>query len=76
MSNKIKHVHNVNSTMSPINPIAANRCINYGIDSQLCSIYILNVFDFVAVKSFFHVLAPQQVGFEKIFDVGFFYYMF
>ena len=25
---------------------------------------------------FFHVFAPQRVGFEKIFDVGFFYYMF
>ena len=47
MRNKIKHVHNV----------AANRCINYRIDSQLCSIYILDVFDFVAVKSFFRVFA-------------------
>ena len=30
------------------------------------------MFDFVAVKSFFHVFALQRVGFEKIFDVGFF----
>ena len=76
MRNKIKHVHNVNGTMPPINPIAANRCINYGIESQHCSIYILNVFDFVALNSFFHVFVPQQVGFEKIFDVQFFYCMY
>ena len=39
---------------------------------RVCSIYILNVFDFVVIKSFFHVFALQRVGFEKIFDVGFF----
>ena len=76
MRNKIKHAHNMNATMLQVNPIVDNKCINYGIDSQLCSIHIVNVFDFVAVKSFFHYFAPQWVDFEKISDTCFFYYMY
>ena len=74
--NKIKQIHNLNARVLKLNPIHAKGYTNFGIQFQHSSIQIVDLFDFVALKSFFHVFDPPGGDFEKIFDKYCFCYMY
>ena len=44
----MKHIQNMNARELRVNPIADTPIASYGIDWWYCTIYIVNVFDFVA----------------------------
>ena len=62
MRNKIKQIHNLNARVLKLNPIHAKGYTNFGIQFRHSSIQIVDLFDFVALKSFFHVFdSPGEI---------------
>ena len=57
-------------------PKKAKGYTNFGIQFRHSSIQIVDLFDFVALKSFFHVFDPPGGDFEKIIDKYCFCYMY
>ena len=74
--NKIKQIHNLNVGVLRLNPIVGIPFGMNGIQFQHSSIQIVDLFDFVPLKSFFHVFDPPGGDFEKIIDKCCFCYMY
>ena len=66
--NKIKQIHNLIARVLKLNPIHAKGYTNFGIQFWHSSIQIVDLFDFVALKSFSHIFDSPGGDFEKIFD--------
>ena len=56
--NKIKQIHNLNARVPKLNPKVGIPFGMNGIQFQHSSIQIVDLFDFVPRKSFFHVFDP------------------
>ena len=73
---KIKQIHNLNARALKLFPIWPKGYTNLGKKFQHSSIQIVDLFDFVPLKSFFHVFDPPGGDFEKIIDKYCFCYMY
>ena len=76
MRNKIKQIHNLNARPLKLFPIWPKGYTNLGKKFQQSSIQIVDLFDFVPLKSFFHVFDPLGGDFEKMIDKYCFCYMY